>query len=114
MQHHRCLELRGFVLRTRVLLAYICVGFGLWFGVLGCAGIALGQHFPVRPETAIKVGHDTKKEVLQKMGDPYRQAVDPAGRTILTYLWTDGKGKGEKCTIALNSSGVVSVVLVSP
>ena len=79
-----------------------------------CSPITLGNRFKVRPTQAVKVGHDHQKDVLKKMGPPYRRNVDPNGRTLFTYVWADGKGSGEKCTIAFNKNGVVTLVEVSP
>ena len=79
-----------------------------------CSPIRLGSRFKVRPTEAIKVGHDHQKDVLKKMGNPYRRSVDPKGRALFTYVWTDGEGKGEKCTVAFNKNGVVALVEVSP
>jgi len=79
-----------------------------------CSPIRLGSRFKVRPTEAIKVGHDHQKDVVKKMGPPYRRSVDPKGRTLFTYVWTDGEGKGEKCTVAFNKNGVVALVEVSP
>lgn len=79
-----------------------------------CASLSLGRPFAVNPSEALKVGHDTKKDVLQKMGAPYRQLTDPRGREIFTYVWTDGEGAGQKCTVAFNKNGLVTFVEVSP
>lgn len=92
-----------------LLAVLLTVGF-----LVGCSPILLGSKFKVRPTEAIKVGHDHQKDVLKKMGNPYRRSVDPKGRTLFTYVWTDGKGSGEKCTVAFNKNGIVSLVEVSP
>ena len=57
-----------------------------------------------------KVGHDTEKDVVTKMGQPFRRTTDAQGRAVLTYVWADGKGHGEKCVIAFNKNGLVYVV----
>lgn len=80
----------------------------------GCSALVLGAPFKVNPTQAIKVGHDAKKDVLRKMGSPYRRLQDPKGREIFTYVWADGKGRGEKCTIAFNKNGLVTLVEVTP
>ena len=80
----------------------------------GCSALSLGAPFKVNPHQAIKVGHDAQKDVLRKMGTPYRRLQDPQGREIFTYIWADGKGHGEKCTIAFNKNGLVTLVEVSP
>lgn len=79
-----------------------------------CSPIRLGARFKARPTEAIKVGHDRQADVLKKMGTPYRRSVDPKGRSLFTYVWTDGEGNGEKCTVAFNKNGVVALVEVSP
>ena len=79
-----------------------------------CSPIQLGRPFKARPTEAIKVGHDHQKDVVKKTGSPYRRSIDPQGRTLFTYVWADGKGNGEKCTIAFNKNGVVALIEVSP
>lgn len=78
----------------------------------GCASLSLGSRFPINPRQQIKVGHDTEKDVITKMGQPFRRATDAQGRAILTYVWADGKGYGEKCVVAFNKNGLVYVVEV--
>ena len=46
------------------------------------------------------------------MGPPYRSVIDKRGQEVLTYVWADGRGGGEKCLIVLNKNGIVSVVEV--
>ena len=88
--------------------------FALIFATAACASTSLGRRFAVNPLDAIKVGHDQKKDILKKMGRPYRRSVDSRGREVFTYLWADGKGAGQKCTIGFNKSDVVYVVEVYP
>jgi len=81
---------------------------------MACSPLKLGSAFRVDPATQLKIGHDHKKDVLNKMGPPYRRVVDAKGREILTYLWANGEGKGRKCILAFNKNGVLSIVEVSP
>ncbi len=76
-----------------------------------CAPPRLGAPFGTDP-ARIKVGHDSKKDVIAKMGAPYRKALDSRGQEVLTYVWADGKGRGEKAIIVLNKNGLVSLVEV--
>lgn len=76
-----------------------------------CSPLRLGQPFRTDP-TKIKVGHDSRQDVLAKMGGPYRAATDSRGQEVLTWVWADGRGKGEKCIVVLNKNGVVSLVEV--
>ena len=77
-----------------------------------CAPMQLGRKFQADPIAAIKAGHDQRRDVLVKMGEPYRVSVDAKGREIFTYLWADGRGDGSQCLIAFNKNGVVSLVEV--
>lgn len=81
--------------------------------MVACASVSLGRRFPIDPAAELKVGHDRKADVLRKMGKPYRSSVDSEGREILTYVWADGDGHGEKCVIALNKNNVVYLVEVA-
>ena len=89
-----------------------------WFLILlllaSCSPLSLGRPFKVHPGVALKPGHDRTEDVLRKMGPPYRHAVDGRGRVLFTYLWADGEGGGEKCVVAFNENGVVSLVELSP
>ena len=76
-----------------------------------CGPLVLGSKFQNDP-AKIKVGHDAKKDVLAKLGAPYRTAMDSRGQEVLTYVWADGKGRGEKAIIVLNKNGMVSLVEV--
>ena len=78
----------------------------------GCASLSLGSRFPINPRQQIKVGHDSEKDVIAKMGQPFRRATDAQGRAVLTYVWADGNGYGEKCVVAFNKNGLVYVVEV--
>ncbi len=89
-------------------LVVIALALGL---ALACAPPRLGKRFGTDP-TRIKVGHDTRKDVVAKMGSPYRKALDSRGQEVLTYVWADGKGRGEKAIIVLNKNGLVSLVEV--
>ena len=79
-----------------------------------CSSLEIGRRFTVNPNQALKPGHDSKKDVLHKMGSPYRRLTDPKGREIFTYVWTDGEGNGQKCTVAFNKNGLVTFVEVTP
>ena len=76
----------------------------------GCSSLRLGAKFKVDPMSAIKIGHDTKKDVLHKMGQPKRRSIDSEGREIFTYIWANGEGAGQVCTVAFNKNDVVYVV----
>ena len=97
-------------------------GFGLrrlcsWLAVAAvtlssaCGPLVLGSPFRSDP-AKIKVGHDAKKDVIAKLGAPYRTAMDSRGQEVLTYVWADGRGRGEKAIIVLNKNGMVSLVEV--
>lgn len=91
-----------------------CLLLALVFVLGACAGPRLGRPFRVDPRVDVKVGFDTKRDVITKMGKPYRTFVDSAGREVLTYVWADGRGGGEKCLIALNKNGLVYLIEVYP
>jgi hypothetical protein len=97
--------LRRFVLL--IVVALVC-------GSLACTPIWLGRRFQADPQTALKVGHDQKSDVLRKMGRPYRKFVDSQGREVFTYLWADGNGNGQKAVIAFNKNNVIYLIEVSP
>ncbi len=78
-----------------------------------CSPLTLGRDFGDGPQK-IKVGYHTAKDVVQIMGPPYRQTIDPNGREIYTYLWADGAGGGRKCVIAFNKLHEVVVVEITP
>jgi hypothetical protein len=82
--------------------------------LFGCAPLTLGRPFGADPALEIKAGHDLRKDVIGKMGQPFRRGVDSRGREIFTYVWADGVGGGSKCLIAFNKNGVVSLVEVTP
>ena len=82
--------------------------------VAGCGSMALGHRFPINPATDIKIGHDRVDDVVRKMGTPYRRFTDAKGRQILTYVWADGDGAGQKCVVAFNEAGLAYVVEVAP
>ena len=98
------------ILRRSVLL----IAVALVCGSLACTPIRLGRRFQVDPQTALKVGHDQKSDVLRKMGRPYRSFVDSEGREVFTYLWADGRGSGQKAVIAFNKNNVIYLIEVSP
>ena len=81
---------------------------------IGCSPVTIGRPFPVNPYKAIKVGHDSRKDILNKMGNPYRKNFDAKGREIFTYVWADGKGNGRKCVILFNKNNLVALVEVVP
>lgn len=79
-----------------------------------CAAITIGRPFGIDLRREIKVGHDQKADVVRKMGEPYRKFVDSQGHEVFTYVWADGKGGGEKATIAFNKNNVVYLLEVVP
>ena len=93
------------LLMSAALVMLLCVACGPRF---------IGRSFAVNTATQIKVGHDQKRDVLQKMGPPVRRTVDGGGGEIFTYLWANGHGGGQKCIIAFNKNGTVSLVQVVP
>ena len=101
--HRLCAAMRrgGFALAIACALA-------------GCGSMGLGVRFPINPSTDIKIGHDRVADVVRKMGTPYRRFTDAKGREILTYVWADGKGSGQKCVVAFNEAGLAYVVEVAP
>ena len=99
---------------TRRSLLRCAALFSATLLIQGCGPVTIGSPFRVNPEKAIKVGHDTRKDVLNKMGNPYRKNVDAKGREIFTYLWADGKGNGRKCVILFNKNNLVALVEVVP
>lgn len=85
----------------------------LFAGLVACAAPRLGRRFAIDPND-LKVGHDQKADVLRKMGQPYRRFADSKGREVFVYVWADGRGSGEKCTIGFNENDTVYLVEVSP
>tara|TARA_B100001123_G_C14833109_1_gene836991 strand:+ start:140 stop:442 length:303 start_codon:yes stop_codon:yes gene_type:complete len=85
----------------------VCVALSLG---AGCSSLRLGAKFKVDPASAIKIGHDTKKDVLHKLGQPKRRSVDTEGRVIFTYIWANGDGGGQVYTVAFNKNDIVYVV----
>ena len=81
---------------------------------VACFPVQLGRSFQADPRTTIKVGFHQEGDVLALLGRPYRKTIDPMGRTLLVYLWTDGDGAGEKCVIGFNEVGLVHSIEVSP
>lgn len=99
---------RGLLRRLTSWLVVAAVALAL---AGACGPLVLGSPFRTDP-AKIKVGHDSKKDVMAKMGAPYRTAMDSRGQQVLTYVWADGKGRGEKAIIVLNKNGMVSLVEV--
>lgn len=83
-------------------------------GSMACGPLWLGRRFQADPQTALKIGHDQKSDVLRKLGRPYRSFVDSEGREVFTYLWADGEGNGQKAVIAFNKNNIVYLIEVSP
>ena len=83
-------------------------------GSTACGPLWLGRRFQADPQTALKVGHDQKSDVLRKLGRPYRSFVDSEGREVFTYLWADGRGNGQKAVIAFNKNNVIYLIEVAP
>ena len=77
-----------------------------------CAPLSMGRPFRVNPEIALKPGHDSRGDVISKMGQPFRKSLDSQGREIFTYLWADGKGGGQKCIVLFNKNKTVALVEV--
>ena len=82
--------------------------------VAGCGSAKIGRPFKIDPRRELKVGHDQKADVERKMGRPYRRFVDSKGHEVFTYVWADGKGRGQKCLIAFNENNVIYLVEVAP
>ncbi len=89
-------------------------GFVLSSLIAACFPVQLGRGFQADPRTTVKVGFHQEGDVLALLGRPYRKTIDPMGRTILVYLWTDGDGNGEKCVIGFNEVGLVHSIEVTP
>ncbi|HET6344628.1 MAG TPA: hypothetical protein VFH51_06830, partial [Myxococcota bacterium] len=87
-----------------ILLAY----------AVGCAPAVLGRPFTVDPKAEIKIGHDSKTDVVRKLGQPFRRSVDSDGHEMFVYVWADGEGGGQKCVVAFNKNEVAYVVEVAP
>jgi hypothetical protein len=100
----------GSCLRAIILITM----FAMFAPSLACTSMALGRRFPIDPRSGLKIGHDQKRDVLRKMGQPYRRFVDTEGREVFTYVWADGKGQGQKAIIAFNANDVVYLVEVAP
>ena len=79
-----------------------------------CAPRSIGRRFSISTTSKVKVGHDQKRDVLHKLGQPIRRSVDGTGGEIFTYLWADGRGSGHKCIVVFNKNGIVSLVQVIP
>ena len=80
---------------------------GIIIGMLflqACAPLSMGRPFRVNPEIALKPGHDSRGDVISKMGQHFRKSLDSQGREIFTYLWADGKGGGQKCIVLFNKT----------
>lgn len=95
----------------RLLLSWLVLTAMALALASACGPLRLGNKFRTEP-TKIKVGHDAKKDVIAKMGAPYRTAMDSRGQEVLTYVWADGGSRGEKAIIVLNKNGLVSLVEV--
>jgi outer membrane protein assembly factor BamE (lipoprotein component of BamABCDE complex) len=80
--------------------------------VSGCVPTFLGRPFSQNPLREVKVGFDQKKDVLRKLGTPYRQHADEYGNTFFVYVWSDGAKQARKCVVMFNSQGLVSIVNV--
>lgn len=100
----------GPILLRRLRNWLVVAGVALALGS-ACGPLVLGSKFQNDP-AKIKVGHDSKKDVIAKLGAPYRTSMDSRGQEVLSYVWADGKGRGEKAIIVLNKNGMVSLVEV--
>jgi hypothetical protein len=82
---------------------------------LACAPLVLGTGQPWNnpPEQAIKVGYHEAKDVQKLLGPPIRSTVDGEGNKMYIYYWANGRGAGQKCIVAFNGNGVVSLVEMS-
>ena len=81
-------------------------------GGIGCAPAFLGSPFSQNPLREVKVGFDQQKDVLRKLGTPYRQHADEQGNTFFVYVWSNGVQKARKCIVMFNPQGFVSIVNV--
>lgn len=95
-------------LATTVLL---CLGV---LALSACSPVVLGRRLGVDPRLTFKVGHHEKADVLRELGEPYRRFTDSQGNEVFTYLWVDGLGGGQKCTVAFNQNNVIYLVEVVP
>lgn len=99
-----------FLTRSPVLIAVLLISL---LGVnSACLPTHLGHPFSPDPERELKVGFDQKRDVIRKLGAPYRTHSDEQGNTLFVYLWSDGDRRGRKCVIMFNTQGVVSIVNV--
>lgn len=98
--------------KSRRLFLQNALILGGCFMIGACAPLTLGRRFTINPSKEIKVGYDTLSDVERKMGPAYRKSRDSSGCLILTYLWADGKGSGQKCIILFNKNEIVALVEV--
>lgn len=99
------------VLSDQVIALSFTVALAL---LAGCAGAHIGRPLPVDPRETLKVGHHRKSDAVRELGQPYRVSTDSRGRELLTYVWADGAGEGNKCIIALNENEVIYLVECMP
>ena len=100
-------------LAKRIYISWMAIA-ALGLLCTACGPRSIGRSFSLSTAAQIKVGHDQKRDVLKKMGAPLRKTIDGSGGEIFTYLWADGRGSGQKCIIAFNKNGTVSLVQVVP
>lgn len=101
--------------RTRLKATTVAAGCTLSLVVAsGCAPATLGHggNGPrfTEMQAKLRAGFDDKKSVLAALGPPQQQLTDGQGREIFVYVWADGRGDGEHCVVAFNTSGVVYLV----
>ena len=79
----------------------------------GCSPVTVGRRLSADPRSELKVGYDSKPDVVKKLGPPFRKTVDSKGHEVWTYVWADGNGGGQKYTVAFNGADVVFLVEAS-
>ena len=99
---------------TRIKYLSLLAALSMVLLVTACGPRSIGRRFSMNATSQVKVGHDQKRDVLHKLGQPVRRSVDGTGGEIFTYLWADGRGSGHKCIVVFNKNGVVSLVQVIP
>ena len=97
---------------TRTSLFLMLILLGICSISVGCAPAFLGRPFSQNPTREVKVGFDQQKDVLRKLGAPYRQHTDEQGNLFFVYIWSDGEQSARKCIVMFNPQGLVSIVNV--
>ena len=60
---------------------------------VGCS--SMGQNFDESKVSQIKKGETTEAELIQVFGEPQRRTSNSEGQTILTWIYSESKVKGE-------------------